>query len=543
MTTPRQTIRILILGAWFIVWVSASWVIAYRPDDRLIAAIVGAILTVGLYLTYWRIAINVYTATVPSSGVKPRVDPTEVTSAINKLYSKISRHQAFYYAQMVLDPAQYVQRIGETITPATRSYRVTTSYSLTIPPSLRNSPVVIPLFLARKRTLLSRFSVEGASGDRYSTLSQDDAVAHTGAVLRALIETCGTSILNRYKVSVETKVIAFLCRPEPVPSIDGDYVELKSLINSLATGHLRQLDIVIRVLRSFKNQYPVVIIESADLFDKAADHTNGHARLRIKATRQAIPHLKVKGSRGDRIRDMARLNLGVRPSLICWPISNSLRARSYHLETSGPEGTYLARQAIINSTDSRDSTPMSGIQYIMQPRYWQRFSHLYVHGRREQPPRPLAYVAKFYERAPGSIASAALSAFAALFLVGIAAVGRTTLRLDVGSDLVAVLLAVPAIAGAWAGFGSGTLFGGSLNSRLSLIATMVLSLFAAGFYILGPRPENDADFNAYWLDRAGASLWTMLVLLALLNFVATAASWGLRASVQRHFTDRDGEDA
>jgi hypothetical protein len=182
----------------------------------------------------------------------------------------------------------------------------------------------------------------------------------------------------------------------------------------------------------------------------------------------------------------------------------------------------------------------------MLPRYGQRFGHLYVHNFRPAPVQgggraspKLSYAASFYERPPGSIAWATVSAFTALVVIVISAVGRLTSHIDLPSDIVVVLLALPVVAGAWIGLDreGDTIFVGSLGARISLIATMIISLTAAGMYLLGPKPDDNA-LHAPWLERPGADIWLFIVAVALFGFLSGFASFMLRALAYRHFVSR-----
>jgi hypothetical protein len=122
----------------------------------------------------------------------------------------------------------------------------------------------------------------------------------------------------------------------------------------------------------------------------------------------------------------------------------------------------------------------------------------------------------------------------------VASLARQTQQLDIPTDLVAVLLAVPAIASAWAGFDSSKgVFGGVLSSKVSQIFTMLLSLFGAAWYIEGPHPKQ-SDFHEYWLNRPGSEIWVLIVSASLYAFLLSASSWLLRAHTYRHFINNKG---
>lgn len=231
-------------------------------------------------------------------------------------------------------------------------------------------------------------------------------------------------------------------------------------------------------------------------------------------------------------RDRIRRLLGIRPAIIGGFLRNANRAASYHIQIRGPEGSYLARQRIAQAP-SGEQVDLSDSQYALRSRLGQRVAHLYIRNGKNFKRRYL--VCHFFERVPGSLGAATMSALGAAVLVVIGAItslgyghlGRTS------PDLVAVLLAFPAIAGGWLGLDQvHNIFGGVLMARMSLIVTIVTALTASAFYALGP---SDTGSTAAFSARPGLAVWMMLSGVAIINLAACMGGWLLRANVEAHF--------
>lgn len=540
MRAPMLRWRVLVLTLLFATWFGGTAVWMADATDRWAITEVTSCATFALYLLYWVISGRAYT--VPGTTNAPAQTPptAELSSRVTELFDDFDLVQAAFYVQMILAPKAYTVRIGERIVPATRSYEVTTAYSIIAPKAVVGKTAAVPVLLVAKGQLLDRFSIHDGRGDRCPTLSQDQAIVHTAAAIRRLVAKSGPNVLADYRSTTESQLIGVLARPDAISDDDGTYADLIQLVRDLVQRGLdrRTGQVVITVLNGLKRHYPVVVVEPA-VPSPDASHLGGGLRLRFKVERRLIPIPNFKVGRLERAIEYVRAMLGVNSARILWPLTNSAFARSYHLETSGPAGTYLARQAIINSYTGLRENALAVQQRVLSRR-GQRYGHLYIHGRNESPPRPLTYVAVFYERPPGSAAPATLSAFVSLALLVVASLARQTQQLDIPTDLVAVLLAVPAIASAWAGFDSSKgVFGGVLSSKVSQIFTMLLSLFGAAWYIEGPHPSQ-SDFHEYWLNRPGSEIWVLIVSASLYAFLLSASSWLLRAHTYRHFINNKG---
>jgi len=240
--------------------------------------------------------------------------------------------------------------------------------------------------------------------------------------------------------------------------------------------------------------------------------------------------------------ELLRSASGIRTTKFYFPLESADRASSYHLEFQGPDGTYLANQAVLEYPSGVDAVERnSQLPVIFQKRLGQRHAHLYVRGGRRFESRYVRYT--FFERMPGSVGPAAVSAFAAWVVIWIAVLssggGFATPPAGPTSDLVAVLFAFPPIAAAWAGVGvQGGLRGGVLVARASLGVTILLSSLAALLYLIGPLEFDDEGWLAWLTARVQ---WGLVTGAATINFIAALGSWFFRALTVHVFIRRSQE--
>jgi len=103
------------------------------------------------------------------------------------------------------------------------------------------------------------------------------------------------------------------------------------------------------------------------------------------------------------------------------------------------------------------------------------------------------------------------------------------------SDIPALLLAFPAVAASYLGFGGSesALLRTSLAARLSLLASGVLSLLSAILYLMqnaGVAPRGDLGFIKFL--GVQDSLWLLLLAVALANLFVIARTFVIRL---KHF--------
>jgi hypothetical protein len=261
-------------------------------------------------------------------------------------------------------------------------------------------------------------------------------------------------------------------------------------------------------------------------------------RLRLRMESRVIPYLlRAKQPLFTtwmlHQRDRFRRIFGIRPVIFSVPLINAARCASYHLEVRGPRGSYLGRQRI-SEYPSGSTVVLRDAEYKRRMRQGQSYSHLYIrHGTGFT---RYFFENHFYERSPGSIADASLPAIGAAVLIWFSAFVRLSHRhVDVSPELVAILLAFPAVIGIIAGTGFVGRRVVALSARVSGLVTVAVSLAASGYLFLGPVGSNSQGSLA---SRPGAPLWLFLATVATLNVLACIVSWSLHGSVEGFFRKR-----
>jgi hypothetical protein len=154
-------------------------------------------------------------------------------------------------------------------------------------------------------------------------------------------------------------------------------------------------------------------------------------------------------------------------------------------------------------------------------------------------------VVYFYERSPGSLAVPTLSAMAATAMVGIAALISLGYGNGSGSDVVAVLLSVPALVGAWVGAESQVRIAGPrVGARVANLITVATSVTAVALYLARPDSPTLKEWEAAGLvlvDRPGFSYWLFLESILTVTTIACVGALALGAAVHAHFVLRDDD--
>ncbi len=470
-----------------------------------------------------------------------KADVERLRECIEFWQAAVTPQTATLFYNLLVEPHHAVERITETVEPLIRSTTVSTTLTLTVPHFAAAHDIAIPVLMQERGDLIDGLQLFGPGDDRLSSLSQESAVGFMGAVLRTLIARLGPAADQDYRQNVEPDMIAYLAADSP--SSERAQVQrlgqLGALPNSGPHGEAKQLAMgLVAVLRT---RYPVIVLLPSPQVPQAAgedpDIKRLPIRLRVRVAQRQIAKIKAEGGFINNTRDALRRLLGIRPAVVRFPLRNADRCVSYHVQVRGPERAYLARQSLVSPTRELANAPL---QYRMRTRYGQRVSHLYVRHGRDYQHRWLEN--HFFERAPGSVGASTTSALAAAFLVWVAALTRLGYSGAVGTDLVAALLAFPAVIGIWSGFErDGSISGGTLAARTSSLVTVGISMVAAGVYVLGP--STDAGTRSVPLaHRAGSTLWLLIAAVATLNLVAGVGSWLLRALAESHFVTRNGPD-
>jgi hypothetical protein len=434
-----------------------------------------------------------------------------------------SRAAADFYRDMALEPSLRTPRISEFFEPHRASQIVRTTLTVAAPDGF-SGQLIVPVFRVTRGTVLTGLRLYGPDGERVSSLGQADSLAYAFAVVRTMLSEL-PSALDEYCRVIEPLLMKHVLNAaqggEPN---DEAVITLLEAVENL-TGVERKLSEAIAQYVTAHLQYNFVCVV-VDAPAVAADPVPRTFRLAVEraepkeaATRQLI---------GKELGWVARVVLlwlpalrrfaGVETTIYQYPLELAALTRSYHLEIAGPRGTYLAKQAV-QPAAGKELTPAAGTSIVLTPRTGQRFSHTYIRNSATDF-RGVSVANTFYERPPGAVLLAWLSAAAAWVIVLLCAL-KALLRPEVNephADLVAVLLAFPPGIALWAGVGE------SVRQTLSAYAfrltTVFASAFAAYLYVLGP-PVHEAQ-EVWWHDPA--SWWTLVMSILTVTLLGSGAS-------------------
>ncbi|WP_139230678.1 MULTISPECIES: hypothetical protein [unclassified Leifsonia] len=535
------------------------WVLAIKV---WLLALMCTVLSVGLAAAYLRLMWKIYVE--PDFADRSTTEPARA-EAIDALLERVDRFASITDAQAVrfiylsTRPQEYFDRISESVEALTRSFSITTTATLRLPTTARET-VVVPLLLRGRGTVEDGMRFVGPKGDRLSSMTRLDTVAYTLAVTRRAVQSWGPIPYSKYLGQLERYLASLLFYDGVAdPSYLSTAIEA---IRELETDSPQfERDAVAKFLATYYKREPICVAvpiedmttrfdsgataprfaEVSDEITRAAESRHRSAvaeeergssqptyerTLRLSARRRIIAefHYDSTHSRktAPRAIDRIRVVFGIRPTLISVPLVNAERAASYHLEVIGPENTYLARQSTPNP--SAPSAAISG--HVVGPkRLGQRHAHLYI--RSASKTEDFVYNTQYYERMPGSMGSAAASAGSVTVLVWLAFFAVLSGRgvLFDNWEFAALVLAFPSAIGLWLGVQTERRIGeGVLAARVSSVATVGLAAIAAWFSIM----LGDASHKQAWL---------VLALLATLNAIAPVVSWYQRARLQSHFVE------
>ena len=538
----RRALRVILaLAALAAASVGTDGFLNASPETPVRAhAMVAVAASVVLYISYWRVSIKVHKSQhVHVAGMPFEVDKTQVADAASDIAQSMPLGEATYFVDVLATPNLVLERITESAEPLIRSVVVTTGVVVRKPRFDAGSLIVLPLLMVNRGYLVDGLLLQDAQGNRIASLSHIAAVTYGIAAFRRLISVLGPSAIDRYTLELQPRIVDVLSADTPVDEVLVANLteELKKLCGLRWEAIAARLSAALVELRP---SYPIACYLPISHFDH-------QPAVRLSVKRRVIPNLNRRTPKPAgllegistlvvRAENLFRAFLGIRSSAVAFPLNNADRASSYHVELRGPEGTFLARQRVVDRATRRDAN-LSKQQYRMQSRRGQRLAHLYVRNGSGFYER--YFKATFFERMPGSVGPAALSALAAAALISLATWVNLIQTGADGTDLVAVLLAFPAIASAWAGFGqSASLLRGTLAARVISALTIGLSIAASFLHILTPAVAPGGPI----LERPYARPWLIVLVTSGLNALVATGSWLMRGLVEGYFVGRTSEE-
>lgn len=509
------------------------------------------------YRTYREISMAVYLRPSPMSQsievYSDTLDGDEEEALDGNLSSYIEHPSpGDFLLQMIVDSSPVVSRITETVEPFLRSIQVKTTIS--IPQSrLPNEGFAIPVMMAPRGRLVDGLKATTQDGTRVSTMPSSDVQGLILAALRDLVSELGRKRLNRYIGEVEPSLSIALASTEPWSDetvarlLDQIFEALPSASSRLGKHDYSGLDIAVIVVAAvlrLRYSYPICVFVGRDnprrFLSRLSQERSVHSRetFRVMVERRVVPRFRTRASAGSftsRARDNTRRLLAVRSSVVYYNLSQADLSESYHLHAKGPAGTYFARAELVRDLDaSQDSDAPEAELFRESSRQGQRHVHVYVRGGL----RFSGWVAgfNFYERLPGSVGGALLSAVVA-FSVIVTAASQQLSGSGASSELLAVLLTVPTALAVWSGFEGGSQIRSvSLVSRASSIITLAVSFSAAMVFAFWRLP-GDAAMPLSPPDEYRLVIWGLVLSLSFVNMIGIFCSWWLRATVEGRIID------
>lgn len=463
------------------------------------------------------------------------------------------------FVELLVDPARYRSRVVETIDTESNVIRQRVSIEYHLPSeAVGKGPVYLPVMHLPKGTLLDNFDLRDPGGNSLVDLAYEETIKIAAVGLRFLLmRVLGTGVggpvefLDPRAEKLELVLLGILAqRGRSMPNDANRAIEeafesaaFKELIEKADPAdvtRLRQYVLTLGVA------HPIVAVTCPE------EHTSG--RLLLKYEQTIIPSSYARSP-----LDPLRFALGLRPRIIQIPLDLSRTAASYHLRVNASSSDqYLYKQAlrcrhckylVRRSWRGREPAEATAggcghvpdgtsgdCHYRLRPRQGQSYLHLYMRGYASLPVplRDLEVAMQFRETPPGSLASASVTSLAVSALIGVIGYLISVGHGVGNSDLAALILALPAIAASYFGFATDgdSLLRSSLAARLSFIASGVLSIVAAGVYLLRHTAMASAAAHAHGI-RIDVALvtnrvWLILLGLAILNTLFVISRFVLR---------------
>jgi hypothetical protein len=552
----RQTERVL-LACLSLECALFSLIFAIVPElePRTLAASGGlAIFSLALFGVFRRVSLAVHTTHVNSNErTQLKNDHEAIRNASHVIGQTISLETAVALVLSIAYPARLIVRITETVEPLLRSSQVATSITFDQLPSGQRI-LFLPLLLGRRGVLLDGLNITDDQGRRISSMAQDDAaavvIASVMRIMRIVFDGDQSAEQPDSFTELESRVVELassdiVSAPPLIRAIRKALAPPDATASGASTredGGVDRESVIAMVeacLSRLQSHYPLLVAWQSDSVE--------HFRLpRFRVDQRIIaglapsrPASSVEG-RISRTTTFWRRALGVRPAVILAPLSNAARCRSYHLEIKGPSNSYLARQRPVLLWHHHEQWALTSlpdeVRRRIQRRRGQRLAHLYIRGGLRPEGKAILdqafFQATFFERTPGSIGQAALSALAGALLVLIAGLHKLGLGAPGGGDVLALLLGFPVGAAAWVSLDQApTYMGGTLASKVISLSTVGTCILAVALFLLGPA----ADGQGGLLTQEASQAWFALIGLAGLNAAAAVSSWTLRAKVEEHF--------
>jgi hypothetical protein len=397
--------------------------------------------------------------------------------------------KAFLY--LFIYPQLFIVRAIEEARIVEQTLRLEVSLTLDIAAfsggSSGQSSLIIPLIRTNKGDLLDNLELRDAQDISLATLPQADIKALISFALEGLFQSAYADVIGptdpqAHELLGELDLLASTI--DPVPEIAASIVDKLEKLESGSTLSDEQKGFAKRLKDAcrFLAESYVVAVE--------APYPEGCRHLIVRYSK-SMPVF----TEANTAKSRWRLRLGLRPDRFHIPIHLQSLSRSYHFRMNATPGQYVSRCFLAeldslervepadiapHGTNTRERQPV--VRYSNNGLPW---AHIYTKYFNLEP-RDLSAFVKFYEVPPGILGAAALVTLATTALIITFTFARVSEGGETGSDLPALLLALPAILASWVGYKSDSdnLLRTSLTARVGLILAGTLSFASALLYII-----------------------------------------------------------
>lgn len=448
------------------------------------------------------------------------------------------------FVQSVFNPRELRGRVNEEIQVRRRVLRQKVSTILEVSKESQGEILLFPIMMPLKGELQDDLSI-ALDGEPVATLTHREYLVLVTLVMDTLL-TPAPGVLTpdeAWRLEKDGKWALKIVSARGKLT-DRQMVKVEKCskrITRLASRAGDSLILAAVLLRRLANNYVIVGV--------LPGCTEGRNRRTISYERYLIPSLRLTSS-----KSFLGLLMDSRPKHVSLDLSIAATAHSYHLFVMGPEGTYVGWQNLTGKVGLLKSSPPR--EKLTHPygrfrrRLGQRYLHLYLRSVPPKLAQGLRLDIKFFELPPGSMAGAALAAtanFALVLLIALILPGTyDKISSDgnpLGSDFPALVLAFPAIAGAFVGYDnkSAALVGGTLSSKLSSLLTIVLSLAASGLF-MAQQAQVLRDHVDHGVLGIHDFWWQVVTVGALLNTIYATYTWLARTLSYYWLAHRPGDE-
>lgn len=414
-----------------------------------------------------------------------------------------------------------------------------------------STEIYVPILLSPKKEIIDGFVVQDGEGRAVNILCYDETVRLISWTLDFLIRAAlrdvkkSGDVREKEIVKAEFLFLTLICgrtsaSSETVTETIEDglgYLEIPLDNDSKYVAWLRGL---VEVL---SNAFPIVAI---------IPETPDGRRLHISYRRTTIP-----AHESRQFRSWLRVVLGLRPVSMRVTLDTAHTSRTYHLQVKAPDSQYLMEQTLrctecgrklstseieADGTEECPHVRTSGESapyFQLLRKRGQHYAHVYMRGFAGVKRRSLQYTFSFGEVPPGTLASAAITAATSSLLIGAVRWAQAS-GVDSGSDVPALILALPAVAASWFGFTSDSeaILRSSLAARCSLILGGCTSLTAAAFFILSGHADG-SNGSTGLMGNGVQFWWSALLYLAVGNLIYVLVQLTIRSASYRRLLRKE----